>query len=804
MLHDVMPLIKTLRIDKATQMNIIVACRFVGVKALHINSLLTLRIEDEDTEDEIREIGVHFETKVRVIPFCSKFSKLEQLFFGGKTENGDDIQGFFPGGDEFWAGDEPYPDEGEREMLMALLDELSGAFRCKALPPQLKVISGLCCPESRNHTIASGMSNCGVCIRACKSFPLESVLTFECRGSSKERTKSGRSYGLDVCLERTQIDDIIEGRPGGEDLLLSKERILHLLSNGAQYSMVLDDGTTKLVIVKYSSEALTEIARVTQDAEIDMKELLSCDLVGSIMQSFITHGQMPPMGLCYLSHISFDYLKREIGLPLKEGSFYDSSIDSSNQLVDFLALIVETMLDSEAQHHADISIDCIRLIRYIIESNLCSKNIQWVLDSRVFERLVANASLDDGDNSNNNCLRKETVQLIYKTLEGSTQRQWKAVADMGVVPVCVNVFRSAPAGDDKDICMTLLHSFISRGLGKAVTKGGGVPVLVSQIKFGSVNKSYSKAAIHSMGELVRSYRSCHSLALQEGIIKSLMQKLPALTLAYVRTATAMLYELCKTMPIKEQKKMAPNLNVISELLLTADDDVLTNVCGTIQIILKVVVGNSSARMEIESYHPKLPFDTYAEIRLCKHLLKLLISDVVQALAIGNIKLLTMGDDGHLSVQTILDSDNGLASIRNLLARSSSDNEARNVCWTVHNLVNNTKTRFSPEQRVQVVLDSGIVSDILQVLVESKTPGVLKGALWALNTMIRVGTLAQVVSVVSNDMFGRPMSTLIVSDYSEIASMVLTLLRIVSIVFKHLFCLKLIHGQIFNLTSSFFI
>ena len=151
MLHDVMPLIKTLRIDKATQMNIIVACRFVGVKALHINSLLTLRIEDEDTEDEIREIGVHFETKVRVIPFCSKFSKLEQLFFGGKTENGDDIQGFFPGGDEFWAGEDPYPDEGEREMLMALLDELSGAFCCKALPPQLKFISGLCCPESRNH-----------------------------------------------------------------------------------------------------------------------------------------------------------------------------------------------------------------------------------------------------------------------------------------------------------------------------------------------------------------------------------------------------------------------------------------------------------------------------------------------------------------------------------------------------------------------------------------------------------------------------------------------------------------------------
>lgn len=143
------------------------------------------------------------------------------------------------------------------------------------------------------------------------------------------------------------------------------------------------------------------------------------------------------------------------------------------------------------------------------------------------------------------------------------------------------------------------------------------------------------------------------------------------------------------MPFKDQKQMAPNLNVISELLLTADNDVLTNVCGTIQI------------------YPKLPFDTYAEIRLCKHLLKLLISDVVQALAIGNIKLLTMGDDGHLSVQTILESDNGLASIRNLLARSS-DNEAQNVCWTVYNLVNNTKTRFSPEQQVQVVLvlDSG--------------------------------------------------------------------------------------------------
>lgn len=163
MLHDAIPRLTKLRIDKSSEINLTVAARFRDIREIHINSLL----KATDDGDGGRDVNVDLQTKIRVVPFLSRFDKLERVVFGGKDEDGKDVEDFAPAGDYFWEGDDIYPNEGPRERLVAFIDLVSGAFQCGALPKHLK-ISGLCCPYATN----GGRDECETCLRACKSFAL--------------------------------------------------------------------------------------------------------------------------------------------------------------------------------------------------------------------------------------------------------------------------------------------------------------------------------------------------------------------------------------------------------------------------------------------------------------------------------------------------------------------------------------------------------------------------------------------------------------------------------------------------------
>ena len=191
MLHETMPRLTKLRIEKASQMNLTVAARFRDVTDIHVNSLLTRRVFDEGTPHEFTEIEVDLSTKIRVVPFLSRFVQtLERVYFGGKTEGGEVIEGFAPAAEYFCDdSDDGYPNECDRESMMAFVDSLSGAFQCGAFPKHLK-ISGICCPDCRDRRGFGGQ--CSVCQRACKSFPLESVIHFESRQSSISNARPGR------------------------------------------------------------------------------------------------------------------------------------------------------------------------------------------------------------------------------------------------------------------------------------------------------------------------------------------------------------------------------------------------------------------------------------------------------------------------------------------------------------------------------------------------------------------------------------------------------------------------------------
>ncbi len=76
---------------------------------------------------------------------------------------------------------------------------------------------------------------------------------------------SKRLYTLDVCLARSQIESIIEARPGGKAPLRSDERLFSLLGRGTRYVIHSDDGCRSLFAVECSKRELDELRMVIEN-----------------------------------------------------------------------------------------------------------------------------------------------------------------------------------------------------------------------------------------------------------------------------------------------------------------------------------------------------------------------------------------------------------------------------------------------------------------------------------------------------------------------------------------------------------
>jgi len=384
-----MPLLKILRIDKPQQINLTVASRFRDIKEIHINSLFTSHTHDIGTEDERTNVDIDLESSVRIVHYLSRFSKLERLVFGGRDENGNIIEGYSAVNDYFSEGDadETYPNLAARESMLIFLDQLSGAFRCGALNSALRIL-GLCCPDTNDKNGMRG-NNCEVCLRACRSFPLQSVVEFESRGSSK--VKSRRLFGLDVCLEMAQIESVIEARPGGKEILRSDKRLLHLLGQGKRYIITDDDGKA-FYIVKYTQEELDEIKRVIEYAELDVKKLSIQSVSNAIMKSFTLdeHRSMPLDEQCYVSEESLDYLMDKIGLPITKTEF-DRSLHKLFGYRHQIGSVVKECFTPDGLHkdseYADIELDCLRLIRRFVVVVVDEVTIHQIVELNVIPLL---------------------------------------------------------------------------------------------------------------------------------------------------------------------------------------------------------------------------------------------------------------------------------------------------------------------------------------------------------------------------------------------------------------------------------
>ena len=115
-LHDAMPLVKYLHIEKTSQLNPITSRRCRDVHDVNIYSLI------RDT-NFIFLVDAHVASSAVV--FLTQFEKLERVFFGGRNIDTGEMIGFhqdiYPG---LW-----WPDS--RDSIDTLIAQVSGAFRSK-------------------------------------------------------------------------------------------------------------------------------------------------------------------------------------------------------------------------------------------------------------------------------------------------------------------------------------------------------------------------------------------------------------------------------------------------------------------------------------------------------------------------------------------------------------------------------------------------------------------------------------------------------------------------------------------------
>ena len=422
-LHDAMPLVKSLHIDNASEMNILLAKRFRDVQNINLFSLLKEKSVldfddyDDDEEEQLKFLSVQYDALLQMVSFLSQFHNLERVFLGGRKRNGE-IVSFCQVGD--------YSDEDkDPDKVRFLIDLVSGSFKSSGgLLSKVKVM-GLRCPFSSVY--AGPHFGCNVCERACRSFPLNQVINFDNKGSSEEI--DGYDFGrkkmqcMDVCLPRSKIEEIIEERPGGKALLQSNARLLYLLGRGSLVEIRSDDGVP-LYIVRYDDKQKRELKRVIERSNLDVKKLSRKDVIQAIWRSCATDEQsaLPPKEQCYFSRSSIAYLMDDLGLPIYRFDFRLKAAIMKN-----LPQIVKGIMSS-----GDISRICTNLLSLAmkIAKEGEAQNIMNIINLGAVPKLVDFLT----DNRTGSTKSKSAMLVLSKIASKGSVDNAQVLVDAGIIP----------------------------------------------------------------------------------------------------------------------------------------------------------------------------------------------------------------------------------------------------------------------------------------------------------------------------------------------------------------------------------
>ncbi|XP_025803760.1 importin subunit alpha-1b-like isoform X2 [Panicum hallii] len=260
-----------------------------------------------------------------------------------------------------------------------------------------------------------------------------------------------------------------------------------------------------------------------------------------------------------------------------------------------------------------------------------------------------------------------------------------------------------------------------------VAECGAVPRLVELLR--SPNANIRHQAIWCLGNIAADLPSCRDILFDHGVVTPLLSQFrDDMKIPVLRTAMWALSNICfGKLPAEVQVK--PILEIVSQLIHSADEKILADACWTVYYICG---GVDDAIQDVldAGVCPQL-------VNLLMHASASVLLPVIMALA-----RISAGDDAQ--VQVLI--ENGILNcLAQMLARNYPKNIKKQACLIVSNITTGNK------EQIQAVIDASIISPLV-VLLKTSESDIKEEAAWALSNAASSASSEQIQYVL---VFGEP-------------------------------------------------
>lgn len=351
-------------------------------------------------------------------------------------------------------------------------------------------------------------------------------------------------------------------------------------------------------------------------------------------------------------------------------------------------------------------------------------------DIEVLRRLKDLPEILNGINSNNRQLQYEKTMQVRKMLSIEMNPPIQPIIQAGIVPKLVAFLTCADnAGLQFEASWALTN--IASGTTehtRVVIKHGAVPIFISLLA--SPSDDVREQAVWALGNIAGDSTDCRNMVLEAGILDPLLQLCKQDSkLSLLRNATWTLSNLCRGKPQVPFDAIKSSLPILSKLLYSTDDEVLTDACWAFSYISDDTGPQNEkiAAVILSGAVPRL-------IQLLGH-----DSNNVKHPALRTIGNIVTGDDNQTQVVI-----NNTALPRLLVLLTNKKKAIRKeACWTISNI-----TAGSVEQ-IEAVIKNNLFQPVIQLLQRGEFD-VKKEAAWAVSNATSGGSPEQIRYLVTLD------------------------------------------------------